>query len=223
MRFLQKLFGHRVAYAKHMNAIDEHWKQQLGVTEDANVFHELVSEIVHLDVFRYTAPEKRPWHFLVTCGMSAKPMPKAPSKDMRFAEVGIALPQDWPLNTEEWEDESNYWPIRALKIFGRLPFEANRPLVPGISIPSSHPEPLPYPGTQFYGAMLAEPVILPEEARVFRGDGFTVNLMMAVPITKSELEFKVSHGIHDLWNRMVESGRPMEDFLVVNPGRESVV
>ena len=53
--------------------IEDHVERHLGPIE--SVFHELVSEYVHLDVLVVEATEERPFHYPVTSGMSSRPMP----------------------------------------------------------------------------------------------------------------------------------------------------
>src|SRR5262245_21507542 len=77
------------------------------------VLHEIHSPVIHLDVLVFAPTAQRDTHVLVTCGMSALPMPTV--DEDRFMELCIELPADWPLTPEAFKDERNYWPIRLLK------------------------------------------------------------------------------------------------------------
>src|SRR5262249_43577411 len=79
----------------------------------ASVFHEILSDRVHLDVHIVPAGDDRPFITLVTAGMSARPMtmPEGmPSAETwSRAELCLFLPPDWPLGEEALNDERHYW------------------------------------------------------------------------------------------------------------------
>lgn len=54
--------------AESIEAIGAHIERHLGPIH--RVFHELVSDVVHLDVHWVQPTPERPWHNLVTSGMS---------------------------------------------------------------------------------------------------------------------------------------------------------
>jgi hypothetical protein len=225
--FLRNLFRKGAAVAQHMEELSDHFQAHLGV--EPYVLHEIVSDVIHLDVFVYPATDSRPWHFLTTCGVSALPMPNTPKGLSPFAEVCAALPRDWPLAQNGMEDrseadaEANYWPIRTLKLLGRLPHTEGHFLRTFISIPSSYPDSTPYSGTEFYGVMLAPPAILPDEAMALKLKDKTVLFPMLAPMTLAEMDFKMQGAADCLWELMLASGRHLEEFLIVNKGRKSLV
>ena len=103
------------------NAIGGHIIQHVGPI--TNVFHERVPSVVQIDVLVVGPSDERPFTTLVTCGMSDRAM-HVPIEDpddlaripeLRYAELLLCLPPDWPLTPEAFADESNYWPIRWLK------------------------------------------------------------------------------------------------------------
>ena len=89
-----------------------------------NVFHELVSTDIHVDICIVKPGAGRDYYSLVTMGMGAHQM-NVPEelKDHQLdrAEMLIALPSDWKLDEESLQDEKWYWPIRLLKTLARLP------------------------------------------------------------------------------------------------------
>jgi len=136
--------------------IEAHVERHIGPI--ATVFHELVSEYVHLDVLIVAPREERPWHTLVTCGMSSRPM-----EDGTRMELLIGLPPAWPLDDEALRDERNYWPVRALKELARMPHVYGFSLGAGHTVPNGDP-PEPYgPGTELCGALIAWPAVTPDE------------------------------------------------------------
>jgi hypothetical protein len=120
-----------------IEAVGDHVEQHVGPI--ARVLHEIISPVVHVDVFHVAPGESRPWHTLVTCGMSAKPM-LAPEPDRAFGELTLALPPTWPMDDAAWSDERHYWPVRLLKFLARLPHEYDTWLGDGPTIPNDdHP------------------------------------------------------------------------------------
>src|ERR1044072_886079 len=123
------------AISKHIEA---HW----GKVE--TVFHELCSDYVHVDVHYVKATKERPFHTLITSGMSDRPM-RAPdgAEDFRYSELVISLPPEWPLDEESFKDEKNWWPIRWLKKLARFPHEYDTWFTWGHTIPNDDP-PVPF-------------------------------------------------------------------------------
>ena len=58
--------------SENIEAISDHIEEHIGKVH--MVFHELVSDLVHIDVHWVKPTRKRNWHTLVTSGMSDLPM-----------------------------------------------------------------------------------------------------------------------------------------------------
>lgn len=89
------------------------------------VFHEIYSPDIHLDIAIVHPTDGHPYYSLVTMGLGAHSM-NVPKKFKKYeferCELVIDLPADWNIksNEEKW-----YWPIRWLKIIARCPIEQN--------------------------------------------------------------------------------------------------
>ena len=109
-----------------MEAVEGHIQQYFGKFE--NVFHELVSPDIHVDICVVPPSEERDYYTLVTMGMGAHRM-NVPEELAEYklerAELAIALPADWKLDQESMKDERWYWPIRLLKSLARLPINCD--------------------------------------------------------------------------------------------------
>jgi len=120
------VFRHERASEKHeldsagavnLDAITGHAEKFWGPVE--TVFHEIISEYVHLDVLFVAPTAARPFRKLVTSGMSDRPM-TAPLDGEKFAELVISLPADWPVDETSRKEDRHYWPIRQLKYLARF-------------------------------------------------------------------------------------------------------
>jgi hypothetical protein len=101
-----------------LEQISAHIEAHLGPV--ATVFHEIVSDTVHIDVHVVLPTEESPYARLVTSGMSDLPMP-GDNDVPRYLELVATLPGDWRLDRASFEDERWYWPVRLLKQLARFP------------------------------------------------------------------------------------------------------
>lgn len=111
---------------EEMEAVEGHIEQYFGKVE--NVFHELVSPDIHVDICMVPPTEERDYYTLVTMGMGAHRMnvPKELAEyKLERAELAIALPGNWKLKHEDLKNERWYWPIRLLKTLARLPIASD--------------------------------------------------------------------------------------------------
>ncbi|MCR5608677.1 MAG: suppressor of fused domain protein, partial [Lachnospiraceae bacterium] len=85
------------------------------------VFHEIFSPDIHLDVCFVEPTESEPYYKLVTMGAGAYKM-KVPKNleqyDLECAEYVIYIPKEWNFKSDNIND---YWPTKALKDVARLP------------------------------------------------------------------------------------------------------
>ena len=80
---------------EHIEAIGAHIERHLGPV--SGVFHEIISDLVHIDVHVVPANEQFPYLRLVTSGMSDLPMtvPAEVDADVpRYMELMVTLPAD---------------------------------------------------------------------------------------------------------------------------------
>jgi hypothetical protein len=198
--------------------VDRHIERHLGKV--SSVYHELVSDIVHVDVHHVPPDRKRNHHLLVTSGMAEKPMLTSEgAEDWRFAELMLALPGTWPLQQEAFKDENHYWPIRLLKILARFPHEYDTWLGWGHTVPNGDP-PKPFaPSTGLCCALLLEPTLAPEDFGVLEVDSDRrVFFYGLFPIYEDEMNFKLKRGAEALQERFQKAGITE----LIDPRRPSV-
>lgn len=183
----------------YMDEICEHFEKYFGKSE--SVFHEILSEYVHIDVHWIKPTPEKPYHLLYTTGMSDKPMylPKEWSKEEKkafsHAELMVFLPEDWKISDEDFKEDENYWPVYFLKMLARFPHQYKTFLAFGHTIPNG-PDAEPIANTNF-GCMLVLPAMIsaPEDFhRLTTKDGTEINFYALIPIYKEEMEYKLEEG-----------------------------
>ena len=200
--------------------ISDHIERVLG--DGGMVFHEIVSDRVHMDVHTVPATEERPFQMIITSGMSALPM-NVPAEldegsDWQHAELCMLLPADWPMEQESFKDERNYWPVRLVKQLGRLPHDFNTWLGWGHSIPNGDPAEPYAPGTKLTGAVIIPPFVLGEDLFVVPGDP-VLHIFQVLPVTDAEMELKLRVGLDGMLEHLEEAIPDI--YGPIDPGRDS--
>jgi hypothetical protein len=186
--------------ADHCEEITTHVEKHIGKVDF--VWHEIVSDLVHIDILSIPATDERPCHWFVTSGVSDLPM-TVPQGHEEFARVELmfALPRDWPISQDAFKDEANYWPLRWLKLVGRLPHEYQTWIGYGHTIPHGDP-PKPIADTKFVGVMLTPPYHLsPEFFRLDTDDGHPIHFFALTPMYPEELDIKLEKGAEEIEKR----------------------
>jgi hypothetical protein len=201
--------------------IAAHLHSTLG---EGMVWHEIVSDRVHIDVHFCPPNAQRPFYVLVTSGMSALPMnvpAEHPARDkMQFVELCIVLPPTWRVDQQAFADPRWFWPVRLLKELARLPHDYDTWLSYGHSIPNGDPASPYAPDTKLSGAVIITPALL--GAPFFSVPGVPpLHIFQVLPVTSSEMDLKVRYGLEGLLERMDKVITPQGVYGPVNPQRPS--
>jgi hypothetical protein len=186
--------------------IEQHIEKHIGKIE--TVYHELVSDLVHIDVFFIKPTPQRNFITLVTSGMSHRPMKAPPQAEkFQYAELLICLPPDWPLTDEALKDEKYYWPIRQLKMLARFPHEYDTWLWYGHTIPNGDP-PQPFASnTELSGIIIAPPLLSPREFFTLKiEESKTIYFFSILPLHTDEMNTKLKKGSDDLFEHFDKNG-----------------
>jgi len=201
---------------EEMEAVEGHIQQYFGKVE--NVFHELVSPDIHVDICMVPPTEERDYYTLVTMGMGAHRMnvPKELAEyKLERAELAIALPADWKLDQESMKDEKWYWPIRLLKSLARLPIASDTWLGFGHTMDNQEDF---AENTKLCAAILTGPQGTQDGSEVCPlPGGEEVNFYQVIPLYEDELDYKLEHDADALLNKM----RGIS--FVVNPTRQNAI
>ena len=189
-----------------INKVTQHIERYVG--HDDNVYHEIISDAVHIDVHVVNPTSERNYYTLVTSGMSDRPM-RAPkgAEAFRYAELVICLPPTWRLDQASLKNEDNYWPLRWLKQLARFPHKYNTWLFAEHTIPNGDPAEPFSPNTKFSCMILSEPTLFHEEfARLTVDKSKTIYFLTLIPIYDSETNYKLQHGAEELLKKLFAAG-----------------
>ena len=186
---------------EEMEAVEAHIQQYFGKFE--NVFHELSSPDIHVDICVVPPSEKRDYYTLVTMGMGAHRM-NVPEELAEYklerAELAIALPGNWKLKREDLKNERWYWPIRLLKTLARLPIASDTWLGFGHTMDNEEDF---AKGTKLCAAILTGPQDTEDGSEVcILPSGEEVNFYQVIPLYREELEYKMEHDADALLDKM---------------------
>lgn len=186
--------------------ISDHIEQHLGPVDA--VFHELVSDTVHIDVHIVKPTAAFPYTRLVTSGMSDLPMSTPDEMDVpRYVELVMTLPADWKTDQSSFEDETWYWPVRLIKQLARLPHKYRTWLGFGHTIPNGDPAEPYAANIAFCGAIILPPVSAPEDFHTLDiPGGKSVTFYSVVPLHANEMAFKLRLGADKLLEKFDRKG-----------------
>ncbi|MDR3200999.1 MAG: suppressor of fused domain protein [Spirochaetales bacterium] len=193
--------------------VEAHIRKYFGKYK--NVFHEVLSPDIHVDIAIIDPSAKRNYYVLVTMGMGAHSMnvpQELEGQECERAEVLVCLPPDW--NMQDFNDEKWYWPLRWLKIMARLPIEQNTWLGWGHTVPAGEPF---AENTQMNTMLLLNPGAFGKGCELCKIPGGVVNFYQMIPIYQEEVDLKLEKGTEGLLEVMDR------DLLeVVDPARRNV-
>jgi hypothetical protein len=119
-------------------AIRAHVERHIGPI--ARVFGDESGDAPTIAVLHVAPVESRPYHTLVTAGMSAFEMPVPPDSDApRRIELMMTLRERWRLEDRVSGPDSGLWPVSVLQRLGRWPRERNAWLGWGHAVPNVDP------------------------------------------------------------------------------------
>lgn len=201
---------------EEMEAVEGHIQQYFGEFE--NVFHELSSPDIHVDICVVPPSEERNYYTLVTMGMGAHRM-NVPEELAEYklerAELAIALPGNWKLKREDLKNERWYWPIRLLKTLARLPIASDTWLGFGHTMDNEEDF---AKGTKLCAAILTGPQDTEDGSEVcILPGGEEVNFYQVIPLYRDELEYKLAHDADALLDKMNGIS------FVVEPDRQDAI
>lgn len=169
--------------------------------EYKEVFHEIVSPDIHLDIIIVPPTEDANYYKLITMGMGAYKM-NVPDELSQYklerAELVLYLPPTWNIKSDKEED---YWPISYLKFLARMPINNNTWLGFGHTVGSDKDDFYFASNTKFCGMLLLNSCNLAfERLDLNLNDLGKINFYQLYPLYEEELEYKRKNGAKGLLN-----------------------
>jgi len=186
-----------------LEQISAHVENTLGTVD--SIFHEIVSDTIHIDVLQVAPTEDFPFWRLVTSGMSDLPMSTVNgSGDPRYAELMLTLPDYWRFDHESLQDENWYWPLRLLKQLARLPHCHQAWLGWGHTIPNGNPVEPYAENTKLCGSIIL--LCVPEQFETLRIDADKeIRFFTVVPLYQEEMDLRRNCGTSELLERLAHA------------------
>lgn len=169
---------------------------------ESRVLHEIVSDLIHVDIHVMWPTEKEPFFVVYTTGMSDLPMtipndiPAKERKNLELAELYLFLPGDWPLSPDSPPEESAFWPIGIMKAMARFPHQYKTWLAYGHTVPNG-PDYAPLHKSVGFGGVAFNCGTGPLSAMTAK-DGRLLHFYQVLPLYKEEIEYKLKYGMEGL-------------------------
>lgn len=203
---------------KDLEEVDAYISKAFGNFD--NVFHEIFSPDIHLDVCFVPATDEEPFYKLVTMGAGAYEM-NIPDRwkdyNLERAEYVIYVPKDWNLQSQDMKD---YWPIKVLKDVARLPILCDTWLSFGHTTQADE-EGTPYASNAKFNSVVLDFCENHQgEVQLETSSGKIINFYQVIPLYPEELKFKMENDAETLINKFDEKGI---DYKVVDINRKSAI
>ncbi|MDD7388562.1 MAG: suppressor of fused domain protein [Lachnospiraceae bacterium] len=201
---------------EELNELEGYIDSHFGSFDE--VFHEMVSPDIHLDVLIIEPTDDEPYFKLITEGAGAYKQ-KAPKKYVdkkgHYSEFVILLPADWNIKSNEskW-----YWPIGELKKIARVPGMYNTWLGPGHTLHANEEMESVDSSTKQNSFVLLKHTDSRGNSCEFRmKSGKYMNFYVIMPLYPEELDFIFANGLDALLDRIPDEDLPP----IVNPNRRN--
>ncbi len=164
--------------------------------ECEGVLHETMSPDMHVDIIIIPPAEGRNFYTLCTIGVGAHRM-NVPN-EYRYklhmaerAELVMYLPADWDMTEEGFSDERNYWPVRLMKNFARMPIAEDSWMAWGHSYQREGEECFAADVPYSSAVLLCPEPVIDNIVSCPLSVGKSVDFYQVFPLTHEELAFKI--------------------------------
>jgi Suppressor of fused protein (SUFU) len=201
--------------AQSSTAIRTHVERHIGPID--RVFRD--ESDAAIDVLHVAPVDSRPYHTLVTTGMSEFEMPVPADKDApRRLELMMTLRERWRLEDQLSGPASGLWPVRLLQRLGRWTREHNSWLGWGHAVPNGEPAQPFAASTKLCGVILAPSLLVPVAFYELGVGNQRTAFYSAIPLYREELELHRQLGMEALLTKLLRYD--IND--VVEPARRNV-
>lgn len=178
------------------------------------------SRAAAVSVLRIEPGEKRPFHTLITLGLSdrAMPVPALEADAPRHIELMFTLPENWKFDRESQRTAQWHWPVTELLRLASLP-GGDQWLGWGHVIPNGDPLKPYAPDTELCAVILAPSLLVKQEFYELDTGDRRIVFLGAIPLYKEEYALQQREGMKVLLAKLID--RSIKD--VVHPKRRNVM
>jgi hypothetical protein len=140
-------------------------------------------------------------YVLHTEGMASNPIPVDPgSEDLRFVEIEMELPYEWPVGDEMLKTDENAWPVTWLRRLALHPHLSGEPIGKLFFYPNEWP-PKPFASNTELSVWM---LLVSEQDPIYVSDEKQIVIYKAVPLFREEYDLVQKQGIGELAKRLDE-------------------
>jgi hypothetical protein len=212
-------FRDKQQYQEHYELIDKHI-DKFFKGADTNVFHEIPTLDIHLDVY-HIKPKDSEFELLLTSGMSSIAMNVSEipndSDSYRFAELMVLIPKGIDFG-KIYPSKTKYdWIISMIKQSAKFPHFYDTWIGVGHTIQADE-EMKPYSDdTNYCGCLVLPTMTFPEDFQKINSPNGLINIYGLFPMYKEELEFKIENGFNDFIQFLIKNNtKEIIDFQRIN-------
>ncbi len=191
------LWDSAAAQTDELDKIRKHIERYIGKPSYIGI--DTMPSTINLDLYTICANPQRPYHTIITLGMSGQPTEVPEDQPMwKYTELMLY----WPVTKESIKDFADYWPVGWLKKLGRFPHENNTWFCWGDTIPNGEPATPFADNTEFCCMLLLPPI---REAEAFFelkiNEEKSIHFLVVVPIYREEMDFQLKNGFKKLLDK----------------------
>lgn len=156
---------------------------------------------------------------LVTTGMSDYAMDNSDeANEVKYAELLLKLPPNWPIDKNDMTDHNNYWPIGWLRKTAHIPHIYDGLLAEGVILPNGEP-PQPFASNTMLSCIMVCKSRERGLERLVNNQGDIINFYTLIPIYEEERNMALEKGCEYLIEKMNKAGiSDVLDFKRKNVG-----
>lgn len=166
------------------------------IREHFGPIYQTISEIVpgskvavHIHIILPT--KEQDFITLVTTGMSDVAMDETEeSTGVKYAELVLKLPANWPIWKDDMANNNHYWPLKWLRMVAHIPHSYDGWLEAGVILPNGEP-PMPFAANTALSCILLKET---EAGRFIDSVNRVINFFTLLPIYEEERQIALQKG-----------------------------
>lgn len=212
-------FRDKQQFIDHYELVDKHIDNYFKGS-DVNVFHEIPTLDIHLDVY-HIRPKTSEFELLLTGGMSSISMnvSEVPtnSDQYRFAELMVLIPKGIDFGRIYPSGTKHDWIISMIKASAKFPHFYDTWIGVGHTIQADE-EMEPYSkDTEYCGCLVLPTMTFPKDFQKIDSPNGIINIYGLFPLYKEELEYKIAKGYNEFIKFLIKNNtKEIIDFNRVN-------